>query len=568
MANDPNTIQYVIQEDGFWYIASKEKNPYVPELTVSAKGVANGLSTEYNDGYDFGPDSYDPNSTASIPYTQTSGIQEAWNYALSFGSIVQEVHLLSGVFMISAPIIVKYINEPSYFNSDNEAAISAPSIVGVSNPNGMYNYSPLGTVIQCSDSFPSGEYAIAYIVPDTAFVSGATNPQFIGARLQRFTLDCNNLGAGICLFQLGNSRIEDIAIRDPTTPSPSLTKGISSTQQSIQTGAFVQYLTSNSGEYSIFSHIQIRGTAYEDGFVLYNIAGPSKFDTLWCSHGAQRYGFNVACSSQYPTYLVNPESDPIGGWTGSVPNTGDPQSAGYLFTLAGGKIIIENNQTFLGAPAGMPYIYVNGTYDITLIGGTFYATNNTSAGPYVIESPSSYRLMAINSSFSYNSLYNGAIDITGFATYASSVFLSLIDCYFNDNNSGTQTYKPVSITYPSSFPYPLHLSSFVDNQGRYLGGMSPTLSANPPSSATAYQNTNPYDIRIYLPAYATTSGTAGTVAYGEDASSTVTEMTAKFINGATSSTAVDIIELFVPAGHYYEFTASGVTFGTAVVKAV
>ena len=56
MANDPNTIQYVIQEDGFWYVASKDRTPGVPEITVSAKGVANGLSTEYNDGYDFGPD--------------------------------------------------------------------------------------------------------------------------------------------------------------------------------------------------------------------------------------------------------------------------------------------------------------------------------------------------------------------------------------------------------------------------------------------------------------------------------------------------------------------------------
>ena len=115
MANDPNTIQYVIQEDGFWYIASKEKNPYVPELTVSAKGVANGLSTEYNDGYDFGPDTYDPTSTATPPYTQTSGIQEAINYvfnkgmgsgtvygATSFGRI----KLKSGIFDVSDNIVM------------------------------------------------------------------------------------------------------------------------------------------------------------------------------------------------------------------------------------------------------------------------------------------------------------------------------------------------------------------------------------------------------------------------------------------------------------------------------
>ena len=91
MANDPNTIQYVIQEDGFWYVASKDRTPGVPEITVSTKGVANGLSTEYNDGYDFGPDSYDPTSTANPPYTQTSGIQEAWSYAAMLGNQTIEI---------------------------------------------------------------------------------------------------------------------------------------------------------------------------------------------------------------------------------------------------------------------------------------------------------------------------------------------------------------------------------------------------------------------------------------------------------------------------------------------
>jgi len=116
MANDPNTIQYVIQEDGFWYIASKEKNPYVPQLTVSAKGVANGLSTEYNDGYDFGPDSYNPSVTSGVPLTQTSGIQEAINYAYSIASYISAppdsvpsiltpaIKLGIGAFNINAPV--------------------------------------------------------------------------------------------------------------------------------------------------------------------------------------------------------------------------------------------------------------------------------------------------------------------------------------------------------------------------------------------------------------------------------------------------------------------------------
>ena len=78
------TIPYIIAENGYYYVAYKEKVK-VPEIVVSSKGIANGLSEEYNDGWDFGPDSYDPNSTAKIPYTQTSGTQEAVNYIKELG---------------------------------------------------------------------------------------------------------------------------------------------------------------------------------------------------------------------------------------------------------------------------------------------------------------------------------------------------------------------------------------------------------------------------------------------------------------------------------------------------
>ena len=92
---------------------------------------------------------------------------------------------------------------------------------------------------------------------------------------------------------------------------------------------------------------------------------------------------------------------------------------------------------------------------------------------------------------------------------------------------------------------------------------TPTLSANPPVSATVYQNTNPYDIEIDLPVYATTAGTAGYVTVAKGASSTPTAIGNQYVSGDTSSTATQIIRLRVPAGWYYEFTGSGVTFATA-----
>ena len=108
------SIPYIIAEDGFYYVAYKEKAK-VPEIVVSAKGIANGLSEEYNDGWDFGPDSYSPTSTSAIPYTQSDGFGEALQYAISNptmyssgsgGYFIPEVHLLSGYFTISQPIVL------------------------------------------------------------------------------------------------------------------------------------------------------------------------------------------------------------------------------------------------------------------------------------------------------------------------------------------------------------------------------------------------------------------------------------------------------------------------------
>ena len=62
-----------------------------PYITVSAKGIANGLSSVLNDGADFGPDTTlgatSPTQTGS-PYTQTTGIVEAINYSISSGQVL------------------------------------------------------------------------------------------------------------------------------------------------------------------------------------------------------------------------------------------------------------------------------------------------------------------------------------------------------------------------------------------------------------------------------------------------------------------------------------------------
>ena len=118
-------IPYIIAENGYYYVAYKEKAP-VPEIVVSSKGVVNGLSEEYNDGWDFGPDSYSPTSTSAIPYTQTYGVNEALDYAQSnlemyfppqFSSPVRPIYynvkkvkLMPGLFKITAPITMQFFD--------------------------------------------------------------------------------------------------------------------------------------------------------------------------------------------------------------------------------------------------------------------------------------------------------------------------------------------------------------------------------------------------------------------------------------------------------------------------
>ena len=76
-----------------------------PEITVSAKGIANGKSVYLNDGADFGPDTKLGATTSKQygpPYTQSYGLVEASEFGNSIGGCV--VKLNSGTFYTSVQI--------------------------------------------------------------------------------------------------------------------------------------------------------------------------------------------------------------------------------------------------------------------------------------------------------------------------------------------------------------------------------------------------------------------------------------------------------------------------------
>jgi len=164
----------------------------LPYITVSSKGISNGLSTIYNDGADFGPDTYLGATTKNRygpPYSYTSGIQEAINYVFSQGG--GEIVLGEGVFTMNSNYVIQQsattyghvINVP-YNSTDNP--IITISIRGSAPPlsdyQTGYNATPSitptnmsrGSIIYNPTYIPSPEAGGAALFGATPPPSGAT----------------------------------------------------------------------------------------------------------------------------------------------------------------------------------------------------------------------------------------------------------------------------------------------------------------------------------------------------------------------------------------------------------
>ena len=95
----------------------------LPYITVSAKGMSNGLSDIPNDGFDFGPDTMlgaTSKDQYGPPYTQTSGILEATNYQQQNGGIIK---MLQGRYIISPNAQLTQVNTSNYLGYPEYAVI-------------------------------------------------------------------------------------------------------------------------------------------------------------------------------------------------------------------------------------------------------------------------------------------------------------------------------------------------------------------------------------------------------------------------------------------------------------
>jgi hypothetical protein len=121
--------------------------------------------------------------------------------------------------------------------------------------------------------------------------------------------------------------------------------------------------------------------------------------------------------------------------------------------------------------------------------------------------------------------------------------------------------------------YRIGINNFAALSGTgapYITG-SPSVSppANPLVSGTIYQNTNPFPIIVRQQIYANVSGTAGyAVAYLGTSSSSNPQALSKYVDGSTSSSNTELIELYVPAGWYYSMAVNGTTLSTTRVSPI
>ena len=469
--NDPANIPYIIAENGFYYVAYKEKAK-VPEVVVSAKGVANGLSEEYNDGWDFGPDSYNPTSTSAIPYTESTGIGEALQYAISNptqkvgnGHWLPEVHIKSGYYTISQPIV-----------------LNVPYVIMNLTVKGVDSMSPY---IACAfNTTSSDEYPYAININS----SDLSNITFIAIQWEH---------------------IQPVA-PSGYTPYGFVNFDFSSVNTDQNTFIGFDLNVSNNGFANAFNLLgfqQIRMYDFEDyGSACFFNAGDITFhggygDTIYVSGGS-------AISFSGPEIVPNGDIDYVAIFGTSAVDIGE-YDVDQTFTIG---------TLFYGYGAGL------GGFNRSLV---IQPSSGTITINQVIVRDITASGLTSNVSFSISvgaTLNVGTWDIEG---------------VYSDNE-----YVWTGIPYNT-----------------------PSLSANPPVSATVYQNTNPYAIEIDLPVYATTAGTAGYVTIAKGATSTPSAIGNQYVSGDTSNTSEQIIRLRVPANWYYEFTASGVTFGTASVFA-
>lgn len=475
-----------------------------PEITVSTKGIANGKSVYRNDGADFGPDTM-------------LGATALGQYGPPF---TQTVGLTEGFLYATTNSLIAAVNP------------------------GNYQVSAIPT-------FPSNLIAVCSPTPWQSSSQSGGNTAFITAPTLSSSGQIGDSSSSVGIYLEGFSFQKLVNIQG-------------SGNKFVNCDFNGAYIGNVSGDFDIFYHcIFGEGTVTKNGITcsLYHDAYIEMFDCNFSGHNSNvPFGiYQGAANGYYEDIVCND-----GYFTSALCQINEPQSQFINSgSTAGTSLIINTHGCYVKsetvgiAAAGTSSAYLASYVDLG-IGNVFElpaVDEGNGVSNYLIQIGNSTSAAGGNYYVTAQHYVSGAT-----ANFFNVVNLASSGCLIEGTyENGTD----VTLITGNSSKVKLNMRDISVG----INSQSPTLSANPPVTATVYQNTNPYDIEIDLPVYATTAGTAGYVTVAKGSSSTPTAIGNQYVNGATSSTSVDIIKLRVPAGWYYEFTSSGVTFGTASVFA-
>jgi hypothetical protein len=465
-----------------------------------------GLANGQSEYFNDGADFGPDSLQADGSLTQTCGIREAINYAVN--NSPAEIHLSAGVFNISAPFV-------NYSNTSTARY-------------GLINVMPKSI---------TKNTPIKIVGVNGAVGSGGSNNQIDTINntvLNILTPAISGTAVYQTVFYVPPSvqnntepYFEGIAIQQPTP---------------CNIGGFFDSLTNLSTFYA--KNLWV-GPVNEDINFFSGVASTNTKATAFCFNAnADNVGWadNLAALQMYSALVA----------------------AAHIYI---GSLVVQSCIHGLDITDTIPYGFYIAGFDVQ---GTQYPIYQTNTG--FIQS------LGIGQWFEEDYTGNSGVNPDFETTdeiYATggmlAVWIGLVNIH---RDAGSSSGKPQTPTVTGTLAN-ISISNLggaynglsVDSYKQYL---SPTISTNPPASATVYQNTNPYDIRLKIPiTYNPSTTAAATLATGISSSSTVTTSIKTSLPSGLTAADGQILtyDMVVPAGWYFELVTTNATIGTVEVEA-
>jgi len=556
-------------------------------VTVSPRGMSNGLSNTPNDGADFGPDTlYGATAPGQYgpPYSHTSGIQEAYNYLGRMGGGV--VFLKSGTY---------YIKDILYLQYSDTKIVGEDMVTTVLHL--AYPFNALG-----SGGFQNSNLIV------TTDPTGSAQPEYTG--LENLTLDASEAGqaqASISvIFCFWGSHLTFRNIRlvglngSSTTPNGLNCNADYLTIENLKAYQS-DYVTPGSGPAVLViaggSYVTVRDV-YMDGYwemdgsptpnSVYENITVNGNNLLFDGGGSGDWGYTVFKNIRVLDrnwYALNGYLQARKGaycvdcyFEGVV-------TAAFLHTynskFVGGVLALfdfRNNYAYYdgqllynlarGTPVYIGAYEEDGYYVAHVIGNVFVNINANNVqwgtaftfGGFNASNPSQNILEIRDNIFA-----TPFAGLFGEGTQSTSLVLII------ENNKGPFL---TTMSNSSGLPPPITtVTGSIIRGNNYLipsypfssPGVTALVQANPPVPGTVYQNVNPFEIELHIPVFSVTSGLSGTVTVYKGPTSPPSQVGTMLVSGETSPSRPQIVTLRVPPWWYYEINVSGATVGQATV---